>query len=53
LRMKGIEFHHCDSCHEDFDEWGYEMCEIDLGKNRYAEVCCSISTTYNHLDDAD
>jgi hypothetical protein len=32
----------CNSCHEDADEYGYEMCHIYIGSDWY-EVCCSVS----------
>lgn len=33
----------CTSCHEDQDI-GYNMLNLDLGKNRSAEVCCGVMT---------
>ena len=35
----------CDSCHEDYDEEGYEMCMIET-KEGYYHVCCSVSNAY-------
>ena len=51
LRRRGFEIDHCDSCHEDQDEWGYEMIEIDLGNGRRTEVCCRVSEIWENMKD--
>lgn len=47
IRLIGDAFGglHCTSCHEDA-AMGYPMVEIDLGKGRYAEVCCYVHEDY-------
>ena len=41
LRRRGIQGACCSSCHGD-DEYGYDMCSIDIrrGTKREEEVCC-------------
>ena len=51
LRRRGFEIEHCDSCHEDQDEWGYEMIDFDIGKGRRAEVCCRVSEIWEKMKD--
>lgn len=36
----------CPSCHEDANEYGYDLMEIELGKNRTAYVCCDIFNAF-------
>ena len=47
IRLIGPKYYdgHCISCHEDRDD-GYPMSELDLGKDRYAEVCCSVFNAF-------
>lgn len=35
------KFGHCDSCHEDYEEFGYDMPEISVNGELYL-VCCEI-----------
>ena len=44
--IHATESDHCNSCHSDADDEGYDMIEIDLGKDRYSEVCCGIITKF-------
>ena len=37
----------CDSCHEDLERVGYYLIDLDLGKERRAEVCCVIANAYD------
>jgi hypothetical protein len=36
----------CASCHDDRIELGYHMIDIELGKGRWAEVCCYVYDAY-------
>lgn len=31
----------CDSCHEDAEEYGFDLCEIEVGGDSYW-VCCYV-----------
>lgn len=33
----------CDSCHDDFDEYGYDLIHVDLPNGSEALVCCRVS----------
>lgn len=37
----------CMSCHEDDELYGDYLIELDLGKNRYSPVCCTVSIAYD------
>lgn len=37
----------CNSCHDDLERVGYYMIDLDLGKERRAEVCCVIANAYD------
>jgi len=39
----------CDSCHEDADEYGYDLCEVEIGPDEYAVVCCKVSNYLRNL----
>jgi len=46
VRLIGPYFKgHCESCHQD-EAMGYDMCFLDLGKGRYAEVCCRVAEAF-------
>jgi len=34
----------CDSCHEDNEGWGYDLCEVAVSGKTYA-VCCYVHKT--------
>lgn len=39
----------CNSCHDDADDYGYDLIELtpeELGKNRWAEVCCEVANMF-------
>lgn len=36
------EYGHCHKCHNDKVRYAIEMCKVNLGKNRQAEVCCDV-----------
>jgi hypothetical protein len=55
IKMRKIKVSHCISCHEDKEEFGIEMCEIEITREkkdfilkREVEICCQI---LNILDD--
>ena len=35
----------CNSCHDDFEEFGYDLCEVS-----HAQVCCAVA---NDIDSCD
>ena len=35
----------CQSCHEDADEWGYDLCYFRFNGIEY-EVCCQVMLAY-------
>jgi len=35
----------CPTCHDD-EMMGYDLCELELGKNRYAYVCCEVAIAF-------
>jgi len=43
--------HCCDSCHDDAEQYEaenmYQLRELELGKDRWAEVCCSVGIAYD------
>jgi len=47
IRLIKFKGSHCSLCHEDADEYGESMCDIDLGKGRRAEVCCVVMRAYS------
>lgn len=36
----------CSSCHEDEEEYGYDMCEFELPSGETVHVCCRIANEY-------
>lgn len=43
----------CTSCHDDQDEYGYELPEIDFNKDRYSTVCCAVLIAWEKWDDGE
>jgi len=43
----GIPFECCTSCHEDADEWGFNLCTIEAIEG-YFSVCCEIWKAYEN-----
>ncbi len=39
LREAGLQFACCISCHEDYDDFGYDACSVEL-RGEYLQVCC-------------
>lgn len=43
--------HCCDSCHDDAEYYAdagmYQLREIELGRDRCAEVCCAVGNAYD------
>ncbi len=39
----------CDSCHEDHDDHGYDLCERGLPDGRVARLCCWMANAFDAL----
>lgn len=39
----------CESCHEDHDEYGYELCEVEFPAGVYRGTCCSVKNLFDRL----
>ncbi len=47
IRLIGNYFcGHCESCHEDADCGYDDLMTLELGKGRYAEVCCRVQDAF-------
>lgn len=45
VEATGIVAQCCESCHEDSDEWGYDLCSVEHDGKKY-EVCCGVMVAY-------
>lgn len=41
----------CISCHDDQDEYISHLILIELGKNRYSEVCCEVARQWEQISE--
>lgn len=49
LEELGIQFTCCNSCHEDWDKFGIEMCHTTLKTGQYLHVCCEAARVYREM----
>jgi hypothetical protein len=49
MEKHGWKEDHCTSCHEDADQLGYWMLEMELTKGRDAEVCCVVGNQFEEM----
>ena len=46
VKMLSLPDRHCESCHYDYEELDYEMCEIETRAGRY-HCCCFVMEAYD------